>query len=109
MDLNKLWKQEYDLLQKQFEVENGKLQEDNNRLKQEVRNSELRCAKLETKNFTLQSELIQLARAFKITHQHEPHTSNEAGKDVEDVELIKEQVLYPIFEYIFNFNIRVSV
>ena len=93
MDLNKLWKQEYDLLQKQFLLENGKLQEDNNRLKQEVRNSELRCAMLETKNFTLQSELIRLARSLKIAHPQQQPTNNEAGKDLEDVELIKEQVL----------------
>lgn len=93
MEVNKLWKRDYDLLQKKYEQEKGQLQEDNHKLKQEVRRSELRCSKLETKNLTLQSELVRLAKAFELLH---PNCSNvhskERMKETADVELIREQL-----------------
>lgn len=92
MEVNKLWKQQCDLLQKNHQQEKGQLQEDMIKLKQEVRRSELRCSKLEAKNSTLQSELVRLARSFEALHPQSSRADNETGDKTEDVELIKEQL-----------------
>lgn len=92
MDVNKLWKQQYDLLQEKHQQEKGQFKEDISKLKQEVRRSELRCSKLETKNLTLQSELVRLARSFEALHPQCSQADKESGKEKEDVELIREQV-----------------
>ena len=92
MDVNKLWKQEYDLLQRRYQHDTGQLQEENQKLKQEVRRSELRCSILETKNVTLQGELGRLARTLETVYPQCCRASKEISKEPEDVELIREQV-----------------
>lgn len=92
MDVNKRWKQQYDLLQEKHQQEKDQLQEDISKLKQEVRRSELRCSKVETQNLTLQSEVVRLARSFGALHPQCSQADKESGKEAEDVELIREQV-----------------